>query len=200
MAANRTATVPGSCPYAVFTVVPEDWSVLLGMLHLVDPRQLLATFRQHLYRSAMALGVGLEGQVFVSLHGAYDPATKTFPLHLHGMARGRMISIVSGLRDLRKYRPAQPNDGRDAANTPVRISIGPLSNMPDPLTYFLKRYWPERETYVDKNGVRKAYGGKQKGIRGPAYIEYLGFLNRWRLEDLTVLIGMNATKNGIVTR
>jgi len=198
MAANRTATAPGSCPYAVFTVVPEDWSVLLGTLYLVDPRRLLAAFRQHLYRSAMGLGVGLEGQLFVGVHGAYDPATKTFPLHLHGMARGGMIPIVDGLRKLGKYRPAQQGDGRDAANTPVRISVGPLSNMPDPLTYFLKKYWPARETYVDEHGVRRAYGGKHKGISGPAYIEYLQFFHRWRLEDLTMSMGMHATQNGII--
>jgi hypothetical protein len=200
MAASRTVTAPGSCPCAVFTVIPEDWSVPLGTLYLVDPPRLFAAFRQHLYRSAMALGVGLEGQLFVALHGAYDPATKTFPLHLHGMARGGMIPIVDGLRKLRKYRPAQQGDGRDAANTPVHITVGPLWNMPDPLTYLLKRYWPQRETYLDKTGVRKSYGGKKKGIRGPAYTEHLQFLHRWRLEDITMLMGMSASKQGIVIR
>lgn len=200
MAANPLAKAPGDCPYAVFTVIPQGWSVLLGMLYLVQPALFLQAFRQHLIRSAAHLGELLEGQLFVALHGAYDPATQTFPLHLHGLARGGMIPIVGGLRNLRKYRPAQRGDGRDAANTPVRISVGPLSNMPDPLTYILKRYWPQRETYVDENGVRKAYGGKQKSISGPAYTEYLQFLDRWRLEDLTMLIGMHATREGIIVR
>lgn len=196
--ANSDAPAIDSRRYAFFTVVPEGWSVLLGMLYGIDPVRLLEAFRQHLYRSATVLGLNLEGQLFVALHGAYDPATKTFPVHLHGLARGGMIPIVDGLRDLPKYRRAMPNDGRDAANTPVHISSGPSANMPDQLTYMLKRYWPERETYLDTDGLRKAYGGPTKGIRGPAYAEHLAFLNNWRLEDLTMIMGMRATSKGLV--
>jgi len=183
--------------YAVFTAIPEDCSVPLGTLHHVDPTRLMAAFRQHIIRSAQRLGVPVEGQLFAALHGAYDPATSSYPLHVHGIATGGMVKIVDGLRDLRKYRPVQPNDGRDAAHTPVRLGRGPLTNMPEPLTYVMKRFWPLRETYLDSDGLRKAYNSKVARIRGEAEIEHLRFLDKWRIEDVTLMMGMHATKAGL---
>ncbi len=184
----------------VFTVIPENWSVLLGMLYTVYPAKWMATFRQHLYRSAELLGMQLEGVLFAALHGAYDPATGTYPLHLHGVGTGNYIQALDGLRLLGKYRPAQPHDGRDAAHTPIYMSRDTLTNMPDPLTYILKRHWPQRETYLGSDGLRKAYGGKPKRLPEPAHSEVLQFLDRWRLEDMTLMMGMSVTKNGLVLR
>lgn len=184
--------------YAVFTAIPENMSAPLGTLHRVDPTRLMAAFRQHIIRSAQRMGVPVEGQLFAALHGAYDPATNSYPLHVHGIVTGGMVKIVNGLRDLPKYRPAQPNDGRDAAHTPVRLSRGPLTNMPEPLTYVMKRFWPLRETYLDSDGLRKAYNSKVTRIRGLAEVEYLRFLAKWRIEDVTLMMGMHATKAGLM--
>ncbi|SFP45547.1 hypothetical protein [Sphingomonas rubra] len=184
--------------YALFTTIPENSSVLLGMLYLFNPVRFMAAFRQHLYRSAAKMGVAMEGQLIAFLHGAYDPTTKSYPLHIHGIAVGPMVQIVDGLRHLRKYRPACPHDGRDAAITPVLVQRGPLTNMPDPITYPMKRFWGLRETYMDVDGLRKAYNSKAVRIRGEAEIEYLRFLDRWRLEEVTLLMGMHATSAGLM--
>lgn len=195
---ESTTSSSNDVPFATFTVIPEGLSVPLGQLATFCPTLLKKAFRQHLIRSAARLGVTVEGQLFAALHGAYDPTTRSYPLHFHGCAAGVMVSIIAGLRDLRRYRPAQPHDGRDAAITPVRIARGPLSNMPEPLTYIMKRFWPLRETYLDADALRKARKGPVRRIRGEAEIEYLQFLHKWRIEDTTLIMGMHATKAGLI--
>lgn len=185
---------------AAFTVIPANSSVPLGMLHLFNVVLWMAAFRQHLIRSAALLGIKPEGFLFACLHGAYDPATQTYPMHLHGVATRDMIAVLEGLRQLRKYRPAQPCDDSDRANVPVWISRGSLTNMPAPLTYVMKSYWPVRETRLDADGIRRAVSGKVQQIRGPAYSEYLQFLDAWRLEDVTLMMGLRATREALVSR
>lgn len=195
---DAAPTSLATAQYATFTAIPGNSSVPRGELDRFDPKRYIASIRQHLIRSAAKLGVAVEGQLFAALHGAYDPTTQSYPMHVHGVAIGGMIDIVDGLRDLRKYCPAQPYDDRDAANTPVRLSRGPLTNMPAPATYTLKGFWGLRTTYVDSDGLRKAYAGPVRRIRGEAEIEYLQFLDRWRLEDVTLLMGMRATRSGLL--
>ena len=188
------------CKACTLTLVPENSSVPLGKLETLDAAGYIERIRGHLNRVIARTPAKPDGFLFACLHGAYDPGTRSYPLHLHGIASDGMIDVVDGLRNLGPYAPAQPFDGRDAANTPILVSRGPLTNMPDPLTYLMQRWWPERETYLDIDGLRKAYGGKRKGIRGPAEVEYLTFLDKWRLEDITLLMGIHVTKAGLVVR
>ncbi len=183
----------GQKPACTFTAVPEGSSVPLGQLLDFDPARYMASFRQHVNRVIAIMANKPDGILFACLQGAYDPATETYPIHLHGSATGGMIQAVDGLRQLKKYAPAEPWDGRDAANTPIVMSRGPLTNMPAPLTYILKRYWPKRETYMGSDGRWKAYSHPVQRIPEPAHSEYLMFLDSHRLEELTLLMGMHTT-------
>jgi hypothetical protein len=188
-------------PYAcTATIRAEGWSVPQGQLWNFDALAFKQQFRGHLNRVMAEMGGNPGGCLMAGLHGAYDPTTDSFPLHYHLIVTGVMIDVVAGLRDLRMYAPAQPYDGRDAAIHPIRISSKPLSNMPEPLTYVLQRWWPLRETYLGEDGIRRAYGGMRRGIRGAPEAEYLMFLDRCRLEDLVLLMNMHVAATGLVAR
>ena len=151
---------------ATFTVIPAGSSIPLGQLGLFNVILWLAAFRQHLIRSARLLDIKPAGFLFACVHGAYDPATQTYPIHLHGLASGDWLAVIDGLRALRKYRPAHPFEDSDRANVPVWMSRGPLTNMPAPLTYVLKSYWPVRETRLDADGIRRAVSGQVQRMPG----------------------------------
>lgn len=182
------------------TIRAEGSSVPRGQLLNFDLRAFKQQHRGHLNRVMAGMGGNPGGSLIGGLHGAYDPATDSYPLHYHLIAKGRLIDVVDGLRELGMYKPAQPHDGRDAARTPVMISNKPLTNMPEPLTYILQRWWPLRETYLSEDGIRRAYRHPRRAIRGEAEAEYLMFLDRWRLEDLILTINMQVSAGGLTAR
>ena len=182
------------------TIRAEGSSIRRGQLLDLDARALRQQLRGHLNRVMARMGGNPGGSLMAGLHGAYDPATDSYPLHHHAIAKGGMIDALDGLRNLGMYKPAQPHDGRDAARTPVLISNRPLTNMPEPLTYILQRWWPLRETYLSDDGIRRAYRHSRRAIRGEPEAEYLMFLDRWRLEDLILTINMQVTAAGLVAR
>lgn len=187
-------------PLAVFTVKPLNWSPPLHELDTFDVERRFEAFRQHANRVINTMDDRPTGWLFAHLHGAYDPATQSFPLHLHGFATGGMIDVIDGLRKLSMYAPARPHDGRDAANTPIVINRDPHS-MPYGIHYFLlQRWWPLRETYLGKDGLRHAFRVPRQRIPEPAHSEYLQFLDSYALDKLMLRIGITVSANGLVAR
>lgn len=183
-----------------FHVIVEGASVPLGQLLDYDAPAHIKRFRSHLYRVARLQHGGMpSGLLFAAFHGAYDPSTQTFPVHIHGIATGGKVALIDSLRTLRMYKPAVAGDGRDAAITPIMRSRAALVNMPDPVTYIMKSYWPLRPTRLDADGLRRAIPCKVQRITDePAHSEYLQFLDKWAADKLTLIMGMHVTKSGLI--
>lgn len=172
-----------------------------GQLHSFDVnRYVHSKFRGDLNRVARGLGGMPSGWLIAALHGAYDPNTRTYPMHIHGLASGGKIEVIDALRDLPMYQPAVAGDGRDAARTPIVMSREPLVNLPSPISYILKSYAPLRPTRLATDGLRSAIPTRVKRIPEPAHTEYLRFLDRWTINQLTLVMGMHACDDGLVVR
>lgn len=78
----------------------------------------------------------------------------------------------------------------------IRMSRNSLQNEPDCYTYILQSFWPERwEGLIDGKFCRR---NKKLRIDEPEHTQILLWLDRWRLTELILMVGMKATRNGFV--
>ena len=154
-----------------------------------DPKAELEGFRSLLNR----LGAGqADGYLFACIHGEFDPTTGLFHLHLHSLAGGEMLVVLSRVRKLPAYR------SRRGAGEKQKVKIGsqPLDNLPYPLTYIVQSSWPSRwRGEVRGKSVRGEIRGR---IPEPFHTAYLLWLDRWSLQDITLMIGLYVGRNGLV--
>ena len=179
-----------------FTLVPRGWEYQGGGLEAADPVRLLEQIRL----ACMRLGSSeADGWAVLCLHGEHEPGSDKFVLHIHGLAEGGMREVVEKLRSTRLLRSTRQG-GRDDRIDPVfrrvRRSRKPLSDLPDPLTYLLQGFWPSRAEYSDEAG-KVSRQRKKRRIVEPRHTEVLLWLNRWRPRDLVLLIGLEATPQGL---
>ena len=188
---------PDPCP---FHVMMEGSSVPLSRLDAFDVENYLERFRGHLYRAAQEHMGGMPpGVLFASIHGAYDPNTRTYPLHIHGIVTEGKIALIDALRPLPMYQPAVAGDNRDAARTPILMPRQPVKSLASAIGYALKAYWPMRPTFLAPDGLRTAFDVPVMRIREePACSEYLRFLDKWAIKQTTLIMGMRASDCGLV--
>ena len=173
------------------TAIPRGWLIPAGQLHKVDPRRLIHQLRAHFYRYGAKAG---EGFLIGFLHGEYDPATDKIQIHFHAVVSGRMRSVLDRSRAGWSYRHLD-EFGRRLPVKGVRRSLLPLSNMPRPITYLLKSYWPSKWTGKTGSGDRIKQGRPSR-IPDPRHTEVLVWLDRWSLEDIKLTIGVRASSRG----
>jgi hypothetical protein len=181
-------------PAATFTLLSRTWIFTPDQLQNVDARKLIAGVRQDLIRAGAAKA---KGALILFLHGEFEPESGYFLLHFHGLALADMIDVVDRLRKRRKYRPvARGKDGRPAIKTPVRISREPLTNLPGPLTYLLKRYWPAKRIGAVDGSDKDKRNRRHGRIPEPYHSEALLWLDRWTLSDISMMMGMYVSASG----
>ena len=183
------------CKYTTATVIPRSWEFTPEELAGVDPRSLMAAFRTALYKAGIQQ---VSGWLFAYLHGEYDPLAGVFRLHLHIAMTKSMEPVLDRLRLQPNYRSTRYLD--DGSPSPVfrRVWIRrkPLTSMPDPVTYVLQSFWPARPIYFDEDGKRHRL--RQKGaIREPVHSLVLLWLDRWKVQDLTLMVGLRVTRAGL---
>ena len=187
---------PDPCP---FHAVMEGSSIPLGMLDSFDVERYLQRFRGHLYRAARELGGMPAGVLFAAIHGAYDPNTRAFPIHIHGVATGGKTALIDALRQLSVYQPAVAGDNLDAARNPILMPRQPVRDLAGAIGYAVKAYWPLRPTFLAADGLRRAIKVQVSRIREePASSEYLRFLDKWTINQTTLIMGMRASSCGLV--
>jgi hypothetical protein len=187
------ATAPPLGRPTTFTIVPRTWEIHAGELHKVDPRKLLATLRTDLY----AMGAQGAGWAIMYIHGEFDPIAECYRLHVHGLADPGMTRVIDRLRKLPRYRSSKGR--RKAANAiyrPIRIRRAPMTDLPRPLSYVMQSYWPARAILIDDEDETQRGRNKQR-IKEPHHSEVLLWLDRWRPQDLALLIGIGVTLRGL---
>ncbi len=179
-----------------FTIIPRTWERTPEQLALTDPNKLLAPFRTDLYRNGAAEN---DGWLVAFLHGEFDPVAQVSRLHVHGGCSSEMVPVLDRLRSVSNYRstPQLPDGSWSPVYRRVWIARQPLHSMPDPITYLMQSFWPSRPIYVDADGKRRRVRQKQ-AIREPFHSQMLLWFDRWHLKDLTLLIGLRVTQDGLI--
>ena len=181
----------GSHNVLTFTIIPRSWEFPADQLDSVDPRILLERFRQKVIRAKKK---SKGGWLFAAVHGEYEPTRGVYQLHLHGLANPIMITALDALRKKGDFKKVVIK--RQSVHLRVRISRQPLTNLPDPLTYTLQSYWPSRQAFL-RGEADQTRQRKKRRIKEPHHAEVLLWLDRWRLNDVTLLMGLRVTKKGL---
>lgn len=179
---------------SVVHLVPTDLRFTAEQLEGVDPRRLLERLRADLNRKGASKA---DGWAFFALHGEFEPNSETYQLHFHGVAADGMVAVVDRLRQCRKYkRPKGPKRQRKSVFRPIVRSRKPLTNLPEPLTYILKAFWPLKRIGVVNDDGDEFRDRMGKRIPEPFHSQVLLWLDRWTLSDITMLMKLSATSKG----
>ncbi len=178
------------------TIILRSWEFSPDALWDTDPAKLLRRFRTDLYRAGIK---AIDGWLFAYLHGEFDPIAKVYRLHLHIALTKSMVPVLDRIRTMGNYRSTRllPDGSPSPVFRRVWIRRKPLVNMPEPITYVVQSFWPARPIHIDGNGRRSRL--RQKGaIREPYHSQVLLWLDRWKVENLTLMVGLRMTKAGLI--
>lgn len=180
---------------SLFTVIPVGWCFTSAELQFVNPNRLKDAFRADLKRAGVS---DASGFLAACLHGEHDAASNSYQLHLHGIAVGDMIEVLDRLRTQAKYASHRVGFARQPGHTSqrLRMSRGEVLNLPYRLTYILQSWWPSRWTGRIAGSTDRVRSSARRRIPEPAHCEYLLWLHRWALSDLTLLIKLRVTRSG----
>lgn len=172
-----------------FTAIPRGWNCSPEALETADPKKLLARFRSQLNRAGAK---DANGFLIAHLHGEFEPQGRVYQLHVHGIAAGEMIAVIDRLRKT----PSYTSDGLVRGR--MHISRKPLKDIPYPLGYPFKSYWPSRRIgTVGHEGLIKRQRGHHR-IPEPYHTQVLLWLDRWSASDLTLLMNLCVGRDGFV--
>lgn len=189
------ASCPGDRRPTTFTVIPASWEFTPDNLEEANPANLMETLRVDLYQYGKAQSAG--GWMIAALHGEYDPEAKVYRLHVHGLASPEMIGALDRLRTLPRYRSVRklPDGSWSPVYRRIRVDRKPLVNLPAPLTYMLQSFWPSRAILISKDGRRHRVRDKHR-IAEPYHSQVLLWLDRWKIDDLFLRIGLRVSNAG----
>jgi hypothetical protein len=178
-----------------FAIIPVTWEFAADKLWTVNAILLMAAFRTALYKVGAAAATGW---IFLYLHGEFDPVAKVYRLHVHGIAYGGMVQVVDRLRTLPNYRTARwlPDGSPSPVYRRVRMTRKPLNRLPRPLTYLVQSFWPARALWVSDDGRHRRARQKRR-LPEPYHSQVLLWLDKWSIDDLTLMIGLRVTKTGL---
>lgn len=184
-----------SCDFTaarMFTFLPADWIYPAGSLCEADAVKLLAALRQALRRK----GAGrASGWLFAFIDGEYDSTSRTYRVHVHGLASGKMIDIVKKMKGVRNLQPVGKSMWAGAVHRPVmsqKITVTPMRAA----TYAIKGFWCERPIFQGVGLTPKRPRGKRRISQLQPFVEHLLWLDQWRLQDLALLMGMSVGRAG----
>lgn len=178
-----------------FTIIPRTWEISADELGNEDPRKRMRTLLAALYKAGAK---DADGWIIAFIHGEWDPVGTVYRLHVHGFAYGGMIDAIDRLRRMPNYRSRRRL--KDGTLSPVyrrvRMSREMLKGVPYLVTYRLQSYWPAKALIIADDGSRVR--ARRKGrIAEPYHSQVLLWMDRWRVDDLTLMVGLRVTKGGL---
>jgi len=184
-------------PARTATLLPTGMWVPASDLDRVDPNRLMHRLRRDCQR------VGIDkasGYLIAVLHAEFDVRREGYDFHYHLVAGGEKAWLLERLRCLKKYSAprSEPWEQGMPDRPRVWVSSKPLNNLPDPLTYILKSYYPHRPTKLVDGGpeIQRSEAGWR--IPEPFHTQWLLWMNRWTISDHILLIGLRPSKQGFV--
>lgn len=161
-----------------FTVIHPTWTCLASRLMDVDARQIKNQFRTHLSRAGVTEGSGF---FFARLHGEFEPNSKEYQLHFHGVIGGEKLRAFNKIRNTQGY----VRTGK--IHWPIVVK--PLEHRARQLSYIVQNFWPAKPRIALPNGVYRRARTKGR-IDEPYHSLYLPWLDRWEAGHLQLLNGI----------
>ena len=183
----------GSTEVYAFSILTEKGEMPIDQLNAQDAVEINERLRADLKRCG---ATGAEGIIFAGIDGEYEVNSQQIRLHHHGIATGEMVEVVRRLRTLATYKPIVRTLGGITRRTPaIRTQRIKLAELESAVTYVVKSFWPARwEGLMDGKYIRS---GRKQRIPEPEHTRILLWLDRWRLRDLTLLMGFCVTTQGL---
>lgn len=193
-------TIEGECqPVTVATLIPRGESVRPEDLMKQDPRKWMRRLRSDLNRLAKKLGIKITyGWLTACLHGEFEPNSGMLILHYHLAVAGQHIDLLDKLRAEPKYVANQAafDDGEECVLNRIVIAREPLTNIGSTMAYRAQGAWFCRWAGDGDDGQRDRERKKRR-IPEPYHALVLLWLDRWRLQDLTLLMGLEQRRDGL---
>ena len=182
---------PNAC---TATILRADWEMSPSQFRALHPSEIMNPLRMDLYRSGARDAVGA---MFAGLHAEHEPRAGQIRVHAHVVADGGMVDVVRRLRVLPLYAPIiREHEGVTKRVPTVRVTRIREGSLSDPLSYTVQSFIPSRwEGVIDGKWCRSKMRTR---VVEPVHTQILLWLDQWRLEDLTMQIGLKVSKQGLV--
>jgi hypothetical protein len=181
------------------TLMPRDCSVTPDELPNVNP----ADWNQWLRTTLTRCGAKSEtnGWIFGYLEGEYNSATDMILLHWHLIVtHSQMRAVIERLRGHPAFkRTVGAHNNPDGVDVRIVVQRVRQHTLPSAISYVVKGGWYAKWRSEDGEGNRKTARCKGR-IRGPAGSKVLLWLDRWRVQDMAMMLNLYAGKNGITAR
>ena len=164
------------CRCSFFTIVQKAWARHPGEIPDVDLDKWKRAFRRNLTDAGGTVG---DGWLLGTFEAAYDPGYNCYQFHIHGVATDSFVSAIDRMRDKRPYQPWVDVTGIPDCPRPIKLRAVSLADLPRPAGYSFKPYWKLRNA------------GPAIRLQGDEHTRVLLWLHERRIEDLSVLIGIN---------
>lgn len=181
------------------TLIPRGFSVAPDELMDVDPIKKNQWLRVTLARCGATSDTG--GWIYAYLEGEYNPVTGMIQLHWHLiMTHSAMRKVMEQLREHSAFkRTIGACNNPDSIDVRVMVKRVTPGTLPSAISYVTKGAWYSKWRVNTNDGGRKAQ--RQRGrIPEPARTKVLLWLDRWRAGDMSMLLNVHVTRNGITPR
>lgn len=174
-------------------LLPSNGRIPAGKLRRVQARRWMKRLLSDLNRCGLATA---DGYLIATLHGEFDPTALEYDLHYHIAASEGLVPVVEKLRSRRKYKLAILNEEQHYSSAP-RIQLQALNSGEAryTLSYLFQHWWPSRWRGVNDAGGK--IRGPRRRIPEPYHTEWLLWMDRQRLQDLTLLVHLRVGRRGL---
>lgn len=178
-----------------FNIMPRCWEIPADGLARWKAQAMMKAFRAQLLHAGAGYA---NGYVFCAIDGEFVDFCNTWRLSVQGIATGEMIDVVDGLRHCRKFKPTGVT--KEGKRRTV-VQLREVYNRSSPYTYCLKSLWNVRSFFDEDKGKEVRLNmGNYRRIPDPHLAELLIWLDRWRLEDLSLMVHLRVTDEGLEYR
>lgn len=181
------------------TLMPRGCSVTPDELMNVNPVDWNKWLRQTVTRCGAKSETN--GWIFGYLEGEYNSATAMIQLHWHLiMPHSQMLVVIERLRGHPAFkRTVGAQNNPDGVDVRIMVKPVPEEDLPKTISYVVKGGWYEKWRSEDDDGNRKTARCKGR-IPEPARGKVLLWLDRWRVQDMAMMLNLYVGKNGITAR
>lgn len=172
-------------------LVSENFAYPAGRLTDADAHKILESIRQTLLRYGSS---NCDGWMILFLDGEFEESQQEFLIHLHGLATTDFDCVLSMVRKKsRMFRPSAKSSNVKV-RTPIQV-VRQLTNLPKVIGYCIMSFWPARNRAlnIDREGLKEK---RKRRPKEPYHSEYLAWLNRYEIQDLCLMIGLEVDANG----
>ena len=174
-------------PISFVTLLPRSLELPENGLEDFDPEAANNALRSYLNRRGINK---CKGWVIGALHGEFDGIKKVWRIHWHLLVCGEMIPVFDGLRTEADFKSKKGEAPR------VRMTRKPITDIRRLASYLLQSWWPDRPKGKFASHNRECRGSIRFRIKEPFQTRWLLWIDKLKLSDLTLLIGVRRTPSG----